>query len=168
MSFASNLIGQHYGRLSVIERAANSGAGQTRWLCRCTCGNEKVIFASAIVRGLTKSCGCLNNEVRGKASVTHGLRKHPLYGVWNDMKCRCRNKTHHKHEYYGARGITVCDEWLNDFQAFYLWAMANGYGPGLEIDRRNNDLGYSPDNCRLATRTEQNRNRRPFKKRRAA
>ena len=159
MSAVSNLIGNRYGRLLVLARAENSKANKARWLCRCDCGIEKVIFATALVGGLSKSCGCLNNEVRGKASVTHGLRKHPLYPVWNDMKCRCRNKTHHAYKFYGARGVTVCDEWRTSFKAFYTWAMANGYKSGLEIDRRDNSLGYSPSNCRWTTRAEQARNR---------
>lgn len=159
MSNLQNLVGQKFGRLTVIRRSENSASGRTRWLCHCSCGTEKAVFATALVRGLTKSCGCLNDETRKTASLKHGLRKHKLYSVWNDMKCRCRNKTHHAYKYYGARGITVCDEWLNDFQSFYDWSIANGYVPGLEIDRINNDKGYAPSNCRFTTCAEQSRNR---------
>lgn len=93
----------------------------------------------------------------------HGLRKHPLYDVWHDMKARCYNKNNKAHYCYGGRGIEVCPEWLNSFKSFYDWAMDNEYKKGLEVDRRDNDLGYSPENCRFVTRKCNLRNTRRSK-----
>lgn len=160
MDAVSKLIGRKFGRLTVISRAENSKAEQSRWLCRCEYSNEKIVFASALKRGATKSCGCLNNERRGRSSITHGLRSTKLYAVWNAMKVRCHTSSDKAYKHYGARGIKVCDEWRNDFLTFYKWAMANGYKEGLTIDRKNNDGNYSPSNCRWADRFVQGRNKR--------
>ena len=89
----------------------------------------------------------------------HGLTKHPLYCVWHNMKTRCYNPKRKAYKYYGGRGITVCDEWLFDFEAFYTWAINNGYKKGLQIDRENNDKNYNPENCRFITPRENVRNR---------
>ena len=76
------------------------------------------------------------------------------------MKNRCYYKGYHAYEHYGGRGITVCDDWLHNFQVFYDWAMANGYRDDLSIDRIDSNKGYSPQNCRWATMAEQNKNKR--------
>ena len=91
--------------------------------------------------------------------ITHGKRHTRLYSIWTDMKTRCNNPKRDKYARYGARGITVCEEWLNNFQAFYDWAMANGYADNLTIDRKDNDKGYSPENCRWITMKEQASNK---------
>jgi len=83
-----------------------------------------------------------------------------LYKVWKDMKARCYRKRHIGYANYGGRGINICAEWLNDFVAFYNWALANDYEDGLSIDRHDNDGDYTPDNCRWATRQMQNNNTR--------
>ena len=81
----------------------------------------------------------------------HGLSKHPLNGRWNMMKQRCNNPNNVKYKDYGGRGITVCDEWMNDFKKYYDWCMDNGYKQELHIDRRDNDGNYEPGNCRFVT-----------------
>ena len=83
-----------------------------------------------------------------------------LYRIWNCMHNRCYRKSYHAFNHYGGRGIEVCDEWLHDFQAFYDWAIANGYGDDLSIDRIDPNKNYSPDNCRWVTMAEQNKNKR--------
>lgn len=90
----------------------------------------------------------------------HGLKKHPLYDVWGKIKCRCLKKTDKDYSDYGGRGINVHAEWIADFKAFYDWAILNGWRKGLEIDRRNNDGDYCPENCRFVTRSVNMRNTR--------
>lgn len=90
----------------------------------------------------------------------HGLKHHPLYDVWGKMKSRCYKPNDKDYSDYGGRGITVCMEWKEDFKVFYDWCMANGYEKGLEMDRRENDGNYSPDNCRFVTRSQNMRNTR--------
>lgn len=93
----------------------------------------------------------------------HGLRHHPLYQIWAGIKQRCYNKNSQYHHNYGGRGIAVCPEWVNAPKAFIEWCEANGYKNGLDIDRVNNDLGYSPENCRFVSRKVNNRNSRSAK-----
>ena len=88
----------------------------------------------------------------------HGLRKHRLYRIWSNMKNRCYNPNTRSYERYGGRGITVCDEWKNDFMSFYNWSIANGYRDDLTLDRSNNDGNYTPENCRWATQKQQHNN----------
>ena len=89
----------------------------------------------------------------------HGLTNHPLYDVWGSMKRRCYNQKERAYKWYGAKGITICDEWVNDFVAFYNWCISNGWQRGLSIDREKNELGYSPSNCRFITMAKQQANR---------
>lgn len=151
-----DLTGQRFGRLTVIERGENSAAGATRWRCICDCGKETLTIASKLRAGLAKSCGCLGLENATKAKVTHGHANTPIYRVFRAMHNRCESETCQGFKWYGQRGIRVCDEWKG-FQAFYDWAMANGYKKGLTVDRLDPDKGYSPENCELVTRAENSR-----------
>lgn len=159
-----DLTGKRYGKLVVIGRSDNDKYGRAKWTCRCDCGEVRTENSSNLVRGYVKSCGCERAKILRSVSITHGQRKTRLYGVWSNLKTRCYNPKTHNYHRYGGRGITVCDEWINDFQAFYDWAIANGYdenAPYMKctIDRIDNDKGYSPDNCRWVDAKTQNNNK---------
>ena len=153
-----NLTGKRFGRLTVLERAPSVNK-RTMWLCQCDCGNKKVVEAYTLKIGESKSCGCLRKEA-GKYTSTHGMSKHPLYKKYMKMVSRCECEHNKDYENYGGRGIKVCDEWRNDFMAFYDWSLKNGYKEELTIARIDNDRDYSPDNCRYVTKLRQNNNRR--------
>lgn len=126
----------------------------------CDCGVIKYYLWNTITRGDVVSCGCYRREATSIAFKTHGLTKHPLYIIYNEMKQRCFYKEHKHYKDYGGRGIFVCKEWVDDFVPFFNWCNENGWIKGLDIDRRDNNLGYSPENCRVVVRAINNRNKR--------
>ena len=156
-----DLTGQKFGRLTVIERAENTKSGKARWLCRCDCGRikSKSVTTNDLMSGKIKSCGCLYFESNKGRNKKHGLCHSRIYNIWFSLKQRCNYKCHRQYFNYGGRGIKVCDEWEHNFQAFYDWAMANGYKDDLTIDRIDNNKGYSPDNCRWVDMKTQQKNR---------
>src|SRR3990167_4898517 len=111
-----------------------------------------------------KSCGCMKKEFGkiNKNALKHGEVKTRLYSIWGNMKNRCSNPNSQAYKYYGGRGITICNEWL-EFIPFRDWSLSNGYTDILEIDRKENDKGYYPENCRWTSETEQSRNRKCIK-----
>lgn len=153
----ADIIGQTFGRLTVISELPKEPKKRRRVLCSCTCGNTKESTVSNLKTGGVTSCGCITKERLTK----HGYAGTRKYQMWRDMLKRC-NDTHNVHYLkYGGRGIKVCAEWEN-LNVFIEWLDANDYNDTLTLDRKDNDLGYSPENCRLVTRNVQQANRRSF------
>lgn len=163
-----NIINKKFGRLTVVSLAykvqrykTNGQRGGYRefYNCLCDCGNTCVVEKWQLIKGCTKSCGCYKREFAQSSFSTHNLTNHRLYNTWCHMKGRCYNSDNKAYSNYGGRGITVCDEWKNDFQAFYNWAMANGYKEDLTLDRIDVNGNYEPDNCRFTTMKVQQNNK---------
>lgn len=160
-----DITGQRFGRLTVLEYAGTNNWHKSLWLCRCDCGNEKIIAGESLRRNRTRSCGCLDHEkhLSSPNRKVHGMHGTRIYRIWKGMKTRCTNTNIPDFNLYGGRGIEVCGEWLNDFQAFYDWAMANGYSDDLTIDRIDVNGNYEPSNCRWVTIEVQANNKRNVK-----
>ena len=147
-----DLTGQKFGRLTVVSRAENyitpKGLKFAMWNCVCDCGNKTTVVSGDLRGGKTKSCGCYHDECCSKRRLKHGESSSKLYSIWKSMNQRCYNSNNKDYYNYGARGITVCNDWKNDFVAFSSWAKSNGYKEGLSIDRINSKNNYCPKNCR--------------------
>ena len=158
MSKAKDLIGKVFGRLTVIERVENNKDGRTMWRCKCECGNDCIILGKNLLNGGTKSCGCLKLEINRKINRRHGMTNTPLYKKWQVMNTRCNNPNRDHYQWYGGKGIKVCEEWRK-FENFYDWAMASGYREGLTIERIDINKDYEPSNCKWITLKEQSFNK---------
>ena len=127
MGKAIDLTGQKFGRLTVLKRAENyispNGGKRAQWLCKCECGKEVVVLGKNLRKGLTRSCGCFQKERLSEISTVHKATGTRLHNEWRAMKARCNIPSCSNYEYYGGRGIKVCDEWINDFEAFKQWAI---------------------------------------------
>lgn len=158
-----DITGCRFNRLTALRRVENSN-NVHRWECLCDCGNTHIVRKGNLMHGQVKSCGCLDLE-RLQSRKTHGhfsdgAKTRVTYLIWYMMIARCTKPTHPLYPDYGGRGIKVCDDWLHDFSAFLRDMGLRP--PGLTIDRIKNESDYSKANCRWATYSEQNRNRRPW------
>lgn len=157
-----DLTDQVFGRLTVLRYAEEkTSSGNYKWVCSCSCGKQTVVNSTGLVQGTTTSCGCYADEVRGKASLIHGMTRTSEYGAWKNAISRCYNPDNKKYHDYGGRGIDVCDEWHQIAEVgFVKFYEDMGPSNGLTLERVNVNLGYSKENCIWDNRYNQGYNQR--------
>lgn len=147
-----DITGRKFGRLTAVRHL-----GYGKWLCRCSCGNETVTNGGNLRLGITKSCGCLHSDTSRKRHTKHGHLAHrgkvpKLYGIWTRTRKKCRDQSYKSYKSFGGNGIDICDEWFDDYDTFYKWAVSSGYDTSEESNsyrllRYDESGNYEPDNC---------------------
>lgn len=154
-----DIHGMRFGSLVVLGKDETyHHPKHQKWVCRCDCGNTKSIFSHSLTSGRTKSCGCKMYEGKKGINKTHGMSETRIYKEWCLMKRRCKPDSPDAKNYFD-RQITVCDDWNDNFLNFYEWSIRNKYTDDLTLDRIDNNKGYSPDNCRWISISEQQSNK---------
>jgi len=165
MAKKRDLLGLKFGRLLVIKEAGVNKNGKYIWLCKCDCGNEKLILSQRLINGASQSCGCLHKEQLLKMITKHGMARRVsgklnyLYVTWSNIKQRCGNVKNHAYPEYGGRGIFMCERWVNSF-LFFSEDVGERPSVNHTLDRINNEIGYCPENCRWVEMDVQSRNKR--------
>lgn len=162
MSKKKEMVGLKFGKWIVISAAKSTPTGQARWLCKCECGNYAEVNGYSLRQINSTECFDCGLKKSGKTKIKHGDaicgNKNRLYTTWLHVKRRCLNKNSKDYKYYGARGISICSEWLN-YPSFKQWSLSSGYKDNLTIERINPDKNYSPENCEWITKSENTRRR---------
>jgi hypothetical protein len=164
-----DLVGKTFGKLTVLEFAGMGDDYASRWIVRCECGTEKIVDGKNMVKGRTRSCGCMQggrSGLHGAVYRSHGLTRSPLYTAWVGMKQRCGNPKNPDYSNYGGRGIKVCDTWRDSFETF-MGDMGPTWQRGLTVDRIDSNGNYEPGNCRWVPMSEQWKTRRSHGRKRA-
>lgn len=153
-----DLVGQTFGHWTVLARAPNQGK-QTAYFCKCVCGTIRPVAANNLVNHRSTNCGCVASAHVAELRTKHGMYGHPAYVAWQHAIGRCGTPTNAAYKNYGGRGIKVCDEWRDSFDAFWKY-MGATWQPGLTLDRIDVNGDYAPSNCRWVSRKVQNNNKR--------
>lgn len=165
----TNLIGNRYGRLTVVALSEHKINNRVAYICKCNCGNTVIVKSVNLTRTKkpTRSCGCLKRDLDKTRGIKHNLTNSRIYKIWATIKRRCKDKNN---KYYGGRGIKMCEEWQNEPLKFIEWAYNNGYDENAKrgectIDRIDVNGDYEPNNCRWVSMSIQNKNKRTKKER---